>query len=135
MGNPSSGFVVRVEHLPDRSYRLWLQTAGTPLDLGTVQRSRDLYPAAHARVAAHAGVDPESLAAVELDTPRPPYYRQGQAVLVREDDGRLLPGYVVFFAQGGFHLDTPEGIGIYAPEDIDFDPPPGAITYPGRHSE
>lgn len=78
---------------------------------------------------------PTSLAAVELVTPTPPYFGRHQPVLATADDGRQRPAYVVLYAQGGFHLDTPEGIGIYAPESIDFDPPPEAMTYRGRHRE
>ncbi|WP_222192563.1 hypothetical protein [Modestobacter italicus] len=135
MSNPSSGFAVRVEHLPDRRYRLWLQLPGGPLDLGISERTRDIGPDVQQRVAAHAGIPPDQLGAVDIDLPAPPYARTGQPVLAYEDDGRWLPAYVVLYAQGGFHLDTPEGIGIYPPEEIDFDPPAEAMTYLGRHRE
>jgi hypothetical protein len=131
--NPSSGLAVRVEHLPDRTYRLWLQTSGAPLDLGTVGRTRDLYPATRARVAAHAGVPAEDLGAVELVVPARPWFRVGQAVLVHDDDGTWAPGYVMDFVQGGYLVDAAETGGIYPPEDIDVDPPAEAMTYRGRH--
>jgi hypothetical protein len=135
VSNPSSGFAVRVEHLPDRRYRLWLQLPDRPVDLGISERTSDIGPDVQQRVAAHAGVPPERLGAVDIDVPTPPYFRAGQAVLARQDDGRWLPGYVVLYVQGGFCLDTPEGMGIYAPEEIDFDPPAEAMTYPGRGRE
>jgi hypothetical protein len=133
--NPSSGFVVRVEHLPDRTYRLWLQTSGDPLDLGTVGRTRDLHPTTKSRVAAHAGVPVGELGAVELFVPAPPWFRVGQPVLVHDDDGTWAPGYVMGFVQGGFLVDTEHTGGIYPQERIDFDPPTEAMTYRGRHRE
>jgi len=133
--NPSSGFVVRVEHLPDRTYRLWLQTSVAPLDLGTVERTRDLYPMTKTRVAAYAGVPAEELGAVELVVPAPPWFRVGQPVLVHDEDGTWAPGYAADFIQGGFLVDTEHTGGIYPPEGIDFDPPPEAMTYRGRHRE
>ena len=135
MSNPSSGFVVRVEHLPDHTYRLWLQTSGAPLDLGTVDRTHQLGPTSKARVAAHAGVPAEELGAVELVVPRPPWFREGQPVLVHDDDGTWAPGYVADFVQGGFLVDTQHTGSIYPQERIDFDPPAEAMTYPGRHLE
>ena len=135
VANPSSGFVVRVEHLPDRTYRLWLQTSDGPLDLGTVARTRDLYPSTKARVADHAGVPAGQLGAVELITPAPPWFRVGQPVLVHDEDGTRAPGYVVDFIQGGFLVDTAESGGIYPQESIDVDPPADALTYRGRHRE
>ena len=133
--NPSSEFVVRVEHLPDRTYRLWLQTSGAPLDLGTVGRTSELYPATKARVAAHAGVPAEELGAVELLVPAPPWFRPGQPVLVDDEDEGWVPGYAWNFIQGGFLVDTANGGVIYPQEDIDFDPPPEAITWDGRPGE
>ena len=131
--NPSSGFVVRVEHLPDRTYRLWLQTSGAPLDLGTVGRTRDLGPATKARVAEHAGVPAGELGAVELIVPTPPWFQPGQPVLARDEDGTWVPGYAVDFIQGGYLVDAELTGGIYPPEDVDFDPPAEAMTYRGRH--
>ena len=133
--NPSSGFVVRVEHLPDHTYRLWLQTSGAPLDLGTVERTCDLYPTTKARVAAHSRVPVEDLGAVELVIPAPSWFRAGQPVLVRDDDDTVAAGYVVELVQGGFLVDTEHTGGIYPQERIDFDPPPEAMTYRGRHRE
>lgn len=133
MSNPSSGLVVRVEHLPDRTYRLWLELATGPVDLGRCERTSHLYEHAHTGTAAHLGIAADSLDAVELMTPTPPYISKRQAVLAMADDGRLLPGYIVGYAQGGIHVDTEEGHGIYAPEEIDFDPPAAAMTYPGQH--
>jgi hypothetical protein len=133
--DPSSGFVVRVEHLPDRTYRLWLQTSGAPLDLGTVTRTRELGPMSKARVAAHAGVPAGELGAVELIVPAPPWFRVYQPVLVHDEDGTWAPGYVMDFVQGGFLVDTEHTGGFYAQEDLDFDPPAEAMTYRGRHRE
>ena len=131
--NPSSGFVVRVEHLPDRTYRLWLQTSGVPLDLGTIGRTSELYPATKARVAAHARVSPEELGGVELVVPAPPWFREGQPVLVHDEDDGWVLAYVRGFIQGGFLVERQYGGGsIHPQEDVDFDPPAEAITWDGR---
>ncbi|MCZ2830433.1 hypothetical protein O2W14_16470 [Modestobacter sp. VKM Ac-2986] len=133
--NPSSGFVVRVENLPDRTYRLWLQTSGAPLDLGTVGRTGELGPAVRTRVAAHAGVPADELGAVEVLQSRPPWVPMGHPVLVHDEDEGWVPGYAWDFIQGEFLVDTPNGAGLYVHEDMDLDPPPEAMTYRGRHRE
>jgi len=86
-------------------------------------------------VAAHAGVPAEELGAVELGVPRPPWSRAGQPVLVHDEDEGWVPGYAWDYIQAGFLVDTANGGVIYPQEDIDFDPPPEAMNYRGRHRE
>jgi hypothetical protein len=63
-------YEVAVEHLPDRSMRLWLHEGSAVISLGTVERVTGLYPVVKEHVANHFGLtDPEFY--VELRIPRP----------------------------------------------------------------
>jgi hypothetical protein len=117
---------VEVEHLPDRTYRLWLEDDGERVDLGVVAWTRQLGPEAKRRAVAHLGLDPEWFY-VDLRSPQPPYLVIGDRVTVVEDDGSQHPGTVVAWAQGGVHVRVDElGVGSYAPEEVRFPGRPAA---------
>jgi hypothetical protein len=123
-GAPSAR--VDVEHLPDRTYRLWLDGDGDGerVDLGVVTRTRQLGPEAKRRAVAHLGLDPEWFY-VDLRSPQPPYVVVGARVTVVEDDGNEHAGTVVAWAEGGVHVRVDgTGVGVYAPEEVRFPAPP-----------
>ncbi len=128
MASPSSGFVVRIQHLPDRTCRLWLEEPSGLVDLGSAPTVTGIYPVVHRRVAERVGVAPDRLGGVELVDSAPPWFVPQQAVSARQDDGRTLPGHVVGYLQGGLVVHTAEGIGIHAHEDLDTDPPADVST-------
>jgi hypothetical protein len=126
-GDGWPSYAVDVEHLPDRSLRLWLRHDGTATSLGTVQGSRGLHPVARERVAAQLDLtDPEFL--VELRVPRPPYVRDGDRVTVPAEDGRRVEGVVRGWVQGEVMVDVSPGNGPSSGLGLW---PPDEVTYPG----
>ncbi|MGY2003502.1 hypothetical protein [Blastococcus sp. SYSU DS1024] len=113
-------YTVDVEHLPERSMRLWLREGASRSSLGTVERATGMYPVVHQRVADHLGLtDPEFY--VELRIPRPPYVRDGDRVTVTEDDGRRTEGVVRGWIDGHAlvePVDPSLGGGLFAPEEL-----------------
>jgi hypothetical protein len=122
-------FVVDVEHLPDRSMRLWLREGPSVTSLGTVERVTGMYPVAKERVAAHLGLTDPRLY-VELRIPRPFYVRDGDRVTVVEDDGHRTDGVVRGWIDGSVLVDPVDrslgGGGLFAPE---------RVTFPGDHGD
>lgn len=121
-------YAVDVEHLPDRSMRLWLQDSAGATPLGNVDRVTGMYPVVKGRVASHLGLtDPEFY--VELRVPRPPYVRDGDRVTVVGDDGRRIDGVIHGWIDASVLVDPVDrslgGGGLYAPERVTF---PGDLT-------
>ena len=114
---------VAVEHLPDRSMRLWLQEAPAVTSLGIVEGVTGMYPVVKDRVAKHLGLtDPEFY--VELRIPRPPYVHDGDRVTVVDDEGRSIDGVVRGWLDGSVVVgpfDESLAVhGLFAPETVIF---------------
>jgi hypothetical protein len=120
-GDGWPSYRVEVEHLPDRTYRLWLRDGTTRADLGTLADSRGCYPVVKDRVRTHLAL-PDDDFLVELAVPRPPWVRIGGRVTVRTDDGRELPGVVTMWVQGEALVETSDpadsGSALYPLEDL-----------------
>lgn len=112
-----------VEHLPDRSLRLWLREGASVSSLGTVGGVTGMYPVVKERVAHHLGLTGAGFH-VELHVPRPSYVRDGDHMIAVNDDGRRNDGIVrgwldasVLVGLVGAHES---GIGLFAPEKVTF---------------
>jgi hypothetical protein len=122
-GDGWPSYLVQGEHLPDRTLRFWLLEGPVRVDLGSLPGTAGCYPVIKDRVAARLGLtDPEFL--VELRIPRPSYLHDGDAVLVRLEDGRRVPAIVRAWVYGEVLLETTDpndgGSGFYALDDLTF---------------
>jgi hypothetical protein len=116
-------YTVDVEHLPDRSLRLWLRTGTSTTPLGDLDRFTGLYPAVKQRVAGQLELADPAFH-VELRIPRPPYVRDGDRVVAVEDDGRRIEGIVRDWIGGEVLIDAVDtswsGGGLYSPDEVTF---------------
>jgi len=116
-------YTVEVEHLPDRRLRLWLRDGAGATALGEIDRFTGLYPAVTQRVAGHLHLADPAFS-VELRIPRPPYVRDGDRVVVEDDEGRHIDGVVRDWIGGEVLIDTVDpalgGAGLYSPDDTCF---------------